>query len=187
MDYGMGNLLSIEKALVICGASVKRTDDEGELLKADAVVVPGVGAFGEAALNLSRSGLRKPILEALGKGRPFLGICLGFQLLFESSEESPGEAGLGYISGQVKRFRSAPRIPHIGWSQIGPDTPYYYFVHSYYPVMSKQDEDWTCLWSKYGERFLAGVRRKNFLAVQFHPEKSGDSGLAMLREFIDSI
>ena len=196
IDYGSGNLRSVSKALQHEGADVELVDAPEALAKADAVVLPGVGAFGDCVRNLQERGLWNPIKEWLGSGRPFLGICLGYQLLFESSEETPGVNGFGFFKGQVRRFHEAGlKIPHMGWNTLQksdhklwqglPENPYVFFVHSYFPV----PEDPSIITSRttYGETFAASVARDNVAAVQFHPEKSQETGLAILRNFIQSI
>ena len=158
--------------------------------------MPGVGSFGDCARNLRESGLWDPLLEWLRAGRPYLGICLGYQLLFESSEESPGVQGLGYLAGKVVRFKAQGlKIPHKGWNTLVdakgdlyqdlPDATSFYFVHSYYPVPA--DEDLISARCEYGEVFAASISRGAIHAVQFHPEKSQSPGLAVLKNFLVSI
>ena len=196
IDYGSGNLRSVSKALQHEGADVELVDAPEALAKADAMVLPGVGAFGDCVRNLQERGLWDPVKEWLGSGRPFLGICLGYQLLFESSEETPGVKGFGFFKGQVRRFHEAGlKIPHMGWNTLQkndhklwqglPENPYVFFVHSYFPV----PEDSSIITSRttYGETFAASVARDNVAAVQFHPEKSQETGLAILRNFIQTI
>jgi len=196
IDYGSGNLRSVSKALQHEGADVELVDAPEALARADAVVLPGVGAFGDCVRNLQERALWNPIKEWLGSGRPFLGICLGYQLLFESSEETPGVNGFGFFKGQVRRFHEAGlKIPHMGWNTLQkndhklwkglPENPYVFFVHSYFPV----PEDPSIITSRatYGETFAASVARDNVAAVQFHPEKSQGTGLAILKNFIQSI
>jgi glutamine amidotransferase len=159
-------------------------------------VLPGVGAFGDCVRNLRERQLWDPIKNWLDSGKPFLGICLGYQLLFESSEETPGVSGFGFFRGEVKRFHeSGLKIPHMGWNSLDrndhmlwnglPQNPYVFFVHSYFPV----PEDASIVTSRttYGETFAASVARGNVAAVQFHPEKSQEIGLAILKNFIHSI
>ncbi|MGB8356863.1 MAG: imidazole glycerol phosphate synthase subunit HisH [Chthoniobacteraceae bacterium] len=196
IDYGSGNLRSVSKALQHEGADVELVDAPEALAKADAMVLPGVGAFGDCVRNLQERQLWDPVKEWLGSGRPFLGICLGYQLLFESSEETPGVNGFGFFKGQVRRFHEAGlKIPHMGWNTLQkndhklwqglPENPYVFFVHSYFPV----PEDPSIITSRttYGETFAASVARDNVAAVQFHPEKSQETGLAILRNFIQTI
>ncbi|HWB59014.1 MAG TPA: imidazole glycerol phosphate synthase subunit HisH [Chthoniobacteraceae bacterium] len=196
IDYGSGNLRSVSKALEHEGADVRLVDSPPGIEGADAVVLPGVGAFGDCVRNLRERGLWEPISQWLADGKPFLGICLGYQLLFESSEETPGVKGFGYFRGQVKRFHEAGlKIPHMGWNSLErnnhplwaglPANPYVFFVHSYFPV--PDDASIVTSRTTYGETFAASVARDNVAAVQFHPEKSQEIGLAILRNFIRSI
>jgi glutamine amidotransferase len=196
VDYGSGNLRSVCKALEAVGASVALVTESAQLEHLDAVVVPGVGAFGDCAQNLRRSGLWEPLTEWLKAGRPYLGICLGYQLLFESSEESPGCPGLGFLPGRVVRFRGKGlKVPHIGWNVLGnlrgplyqalPTPPYFYFVHSYFPVPAGSEiVSASC---EYGGLFAASVSAGSLHATQFHPEKSQAAGLTLLRNFLDSL
>jgi glutamine amidotransferase len=162
----------------------------------DAIVVPGVGAFAHCAENLRATGLWNPVREWALSGRPYLGICLGYQLLFESSEESPGVEGLGVLKGRVVRFSDAAlKVPHMGWNTLSKTSgPLYnglsgdvsmYFVHSYYPVPA--DSSLVSAWSDYGVSFAAGVSSGVLHAVQFHPEKSQSAGLALLRNFLSTL
>lgn len=196
LDYGSGNLRSVAKALEACGAVVHVVRRREELEKAAALVVPGVGAFGDCAAHLDRLGLRMPLLDWIHSGRPFLGICLGYQLLFEASEESPGARGLGVLPGVVRRFpSSAGKIPHMGWNQIeethgplfrsAPPQPWFYFVHSYFPELA--EPALASSWCIYGVRFAASVSRGNLHATQFHPEKSQAAGLSLLRDFLATL
>lgn len=193
IDYGMGNLFSVEKAFVKLGAEVVVTRSPEVILSADKVVLPGVGAFGDCMSNLTEYGLTDVIREVIAKGTPFLGICLGLQMLFDGSEEDPGVKGLGIFPGMVRKIIApALKIPHMGWNslQISSDSqlfdklsaePYVYFVHSYHAV----PEDATVITAitDYGGPVTAAVGRGNIQAVQFHPEKSGTVGLAMLANF----
>lgn len=194
VDYGSGNLRSVSKALEAAGASVCLVTEEKQLATLDAVVVPGVGSFGDCAKNLRASGLWEPLVEWLKAGRPYLGICLGYQLLFESSEETPGEKGLGILEGRVVRFPdSALKIPHMGWNTLKDERgPLYqgapasfYFVHSYFPVPS--DGGIVSARCDYGGDFAASVSAGSLHAVQFHPEKSQANGLALLRNFLATL
>jgi len=162
----------------------------------DALVVPGVGSFGDCAQNLTNSGMREPILEWLKAGRPYLGICLGYQLLFSTSEESPGAMGLGFLPGQVVRFRGEGlKVPHMGWNTVsrtrGPlfptdgSSPHFYFVHSYYPAPG--DDAVVSSWCDYGPGFAASVSAGAIHATQFHPEKSQAAGLELLRGFLRAL
>jgi len=195
IDYGSGNLRSVAKALEAVGADVRLTTSPQQMNDADAIVVPGVGSFGDCARNLQACGMWEPIQEWLATGRPYLGICLGYQLLFESSEESPGVKGLGHLAGRVVRFpQVGQKIPHMGWNTLtetrGPlygeaEHPYFYFVHSYYPA--PQDVEIISARCDYGGPFAASVSAGTLHAVQFHPEKSQAGGLALLRNFLASI
>ncbi len=196
IDYGSGNLRSVSKALEHEGADVRLVDSPAALAGADAMVLPGVGAFGDCVRNLRERGLWDPVKDWLASGKPFLGICLGYQLLFESSEETPGVKGFGFFPGKVKRFHEAGlKIPHMGWNSLElndhplwhglPANPYVFFVHSYFPV--PDDPAIVTSRTTYGETFAASVARDNVAAVQFHPEKSQDTGLAIMRNFIRSI
>jgi len=198
VNYGMGNLRSVQKALEHLGATTHITSDPADLHAADAVVLPGVGAFGAAIQRLNDAGLIPALRRTVEAGKPFLGICLGLQLLFENSSESPGVAGLGILKGRVVGFAETPnfplRIPHMGWSRLRlaqpdcplwqgvPDGAYVYFVHSYYAVPA--DESLITAYCDYGVRFACAVGAGNLYAVQFHPEKSSDTGLQILRNFL---
>ncbi len=199
VDYGSGNLRSVQRALEHAGGTCVLTRTPDEAAKCDALVVPGVGSFGDCARQLREAGLWDFLREWLAADRPYLGICLGYQLLFQSSEESPGVEGLGALKGQVVHFSKAAglKIPHMGWNQLhitNPsdrlmkglgENPDFYFVHSYYPV----PEDASVITSTcdYGVEFASSVSRGNLSAVQFHPEKSQALGLSMLRNFISSL
>lgn len=196
VDYGSGNLRSVCKALEASGASAQLVSEAGQLGGLDALVVPGVGAFAHCAENLRAAGLWEPVREWALSGRPYLGICLGYQLLFESSEESPGTAGLGVLAGQVVRFPAGGlKVPHMGWNTLEATRgPLYegfpaaiamYFVHSYYPVPS--DPSLVTARCRYGIDFAASVQKGALHAVQFHPEKSQAAGLALLRNFLSTL
>ena len=195
VDYDMGNLHSVCKGLENVGAVPKITDSPAIIEQADAVVLPGVGSFDPAMHNLRSRGLIEPIKTAIASGKPFLGICLGLQILFESSEEGV-EPGLGVISGTVRRFRSEPglTIPHMGWNQLKfaqdvslwqnlPVEPWVYFVHSYYvdPVDPKVR---SAIVTHGSQNVTAAIAKNNLMAVQFHPEKSSTTGLQMLSNFV---
>ena len=193
IDYGAGNLQSVENALRHIGCGCFVTADPAELRQARAAVLPGVGAFGDAMKSLRARGLEEPIRAFIASGKPFLGICLGLQLLFESSEESPGVAGLGLLKGKILRLpaESGLKIPHIGWNSLTirkpgglfagvEGEPYVYFVHSYY---LQAEEDVVAATAEYGAAIHAAVQKDNLLACQFHPEKSGEVGLKLLRNF----
>lgn len=193
VDYGRGNLFSVQKAFTYLGADAYITSDKKAIAAADKVVLPGVGAFGDCMQTLQATGLVPALLEA-AKNKYFLGICLGLQLLFEGSEESPDTAGLGVFKGTVKKIKAPGlKIPHMGWNNIFvkkndtllknlPEKPYVYFVHSYHAVPA--DKSLVTSWAQYGEKITASVRRGNVMATQFHPEKSGDVGLQILKNFI---
>jgi len=203
VDYGMGNLRSVSKALESLGASVRVSSDPKDVAAADKLILPGVGAFPAAMRELTARRLVEPIQQFIASGKPYLGICLGLQLLFESSEEGEGAAGLGVLAGAVKRFApSATRkVPHMGWNQVTgrqkaegrrqdecpllsgiPDGSFVYFVHSYYAEPA--DRAVTALETDYGVRFAAMVWRERLFATQFHPEKSQAVGLQLLKSFI---
>ena len=196
IDYGSGNLRSVCKAIEAAGSTPSLVTDPSGLASLDAIVVPGVGAFAHCAENLRATGLWNSVREWALSGRPYLGICLGYQLLFESSEESPGVEGLGVLKGRVVRFSDAAlKVPHMGWNTLSKTSgPLYnglsgdvsmYFVHSYYPVPA--DSSLVSAWSDYGVSFAAGVSSGALHAVQFHPEKSQSAGLALLRNFLSTL
>ena len=205
IDYDAGNIKSVEKALQFLGEEVEVTRDPQALLSADKVILPGVGSFGDCMENLNRFELVPVIRELAQKGTPFLGICLGLQLLFESSEESPGVEGLGLLKGKIKRIPAAPvsetesagtdgtlKIPHMGWNSLHlqnngrlfqtiPENTYVYFVHSYY--LEAEDPQIVKAVTQYGVNIHASVEKDNVFACQFHPEKSGRWGLEILKNF----
>ncbi len=199
IDYDMGNLHSVCKGLEKAGATPKITDSPAELEQADAVVLPGVGAFDPAVQQLRARGLVEPIKQAIASGKPFLGICLGLQILFERSEEGK-EPGLGIVAGTVRRFRSEPgiTIPHMGWNQleiIQPASPLWqhlspqpwvYFVHSYY-VDPAQLQVRAATVTHGSQTVTAAIRDNNLMAVQFHPEKSSTTGLQILSNFVAQV
>lgn len=198
IDYGAGNLQSVEKAFRYIGCDIAVTSDKEVLKEASAAVLPGVGAFGDSMECLKKSGLINPVLNFIDTGRPFLGICLGLQLLFEGSEESPGVNGLGVLKGKVCRIppETGLKIPHIGWNSLNlkkpgglyeglEENPYVYFVHSYY--LKAADRDIVSATTRYGVSIDASVQRGNLYATQFHPEKSGKTGLKMLANFVSLI
>ncbi len=193
-DLGSGNLRSVEKALAAVGADVRVSADPDVVAGADRLVVPGQGAFGACAVALNRAGgaLRQALRAFLDTGRPYFGICIGMQLLFETSEENPDAQGLGVLPGRVRRFAEQPglKVPHMGWNQTRrgptaagglPDGAFYYFVHSYYPDPARPED--VALTSQHGVSFCAAVARGPIFATQFHPEKSQAAGLALLRRF----
>jgi glutamine amidotransferase len=195
VDYGMGNLRSVEKALARVGADVRIVSDRKAVLGADALVLPGVGAFGDCMANLEKIGLVEAIREFVATKRPFLGICLGFQALFESSEEAPGVKGFALFPGTVPRFATnGLKVPHMGWNELRireddcpllkdvADGSYVYFVHSYY--CKPQDASVVCGTTDYGIEFCSMLWAGNVFATQFHPEKSQAVGLKMLENFV---
>ena len=197
IDYDAGNLKSVKKALEFLGEESCITRDSKEILLADKIILPGVGAFGEAMEHLKKYELDKVIHEAAAKQTPFLGICLGLQLLFEGSEESSGVEGMHLLEGQILKIPDAPglKIPHIGWnslclSQPGwllaglPAEPYVYFVHSYY---LQAPQELVTATASYGACIHTAVERGNLVACQFHPEKSGTVGLDILRNFAGKV
>ena len=176
IDYDAGNLKSVEKALIFLGETPVITRDREELLAADKVILPGVGAFGDAMDRLHQYGLVDVIKEVVKKGTPFLGICLGLQLMFESSEESPGVEGLGLLPGKILKIPNSRLFKGI------PDGNYVYFVHSYY--LKAGSEDIVAATTEYGTHIHAAVEKGNLYACQFHPEKSSQTGLKILENFI---
>jgi glutamine amidotransferase len=195
IDYGMGNLRSVQKAIEAVGHRAVITSDPDEVRRATHVVLPGVGAFEDCAAELRRTGLGEAFCEAVRAGKPCLGVCVGMQLLFDVSEEDGEHRGLGLLPGRVVRFRSEPglKIPHMGWNTlrikrpapifagIGPE-PSVYFVHSYHAVAARPED--VAAESDYPRPFTAAVWRENLMACQFHPEKSQRLGLAMYANFV---
>jgi imidazole glycerol-phosphate synthase subunit HisH len=190
VDYGMGNLRNVLRACGEIGVESSVTSDPEMVRNAASVILPGVGAFGEAVRRIDDLGLRSPILDHAKSGRPLLGICLGMQLLFDSSEESPETAGLALIPGIVRKLTGDVKVPHIGWNDVIPvspsplfpdpkETPVTYFVHSFYVGLLPE----TVAVTEYGVRISASVRKENVFGVQFHPEKSQVAGLNLLRRF----
>lgn len=196
IDYDAGNIRSVEKACVALGRDARVTSDPEEILSADHVILPGVGAFGDCMDHLHERQLITVIRQVQEKGIPFLGICLGLQLLFEDSEESPGVDGLGLLKGHIVRFNESEnlKVPHMGWNQISfpkqgrlfkdiPEGSYVYFVHSYY--LKADDPSIVTARCSYGADFDASVECGNVFACQFHPEKSGRTGLMILKNFLE--
>ena len=196
IDYDAGNIKSVEKALIALGQEVVITSDKEEILKADKVILPGVGAFGDAMDNLKRTGLDQVVKEVAQRGIPFLGICLGLQLLFESSDEAPGVEGLGILKGKILRIpdQEGLKIPHMGWNSLHlenngrlfkgiEENAYVYFVHSYY--LKAEDEQIVKASTEYSTHIHASVEQGNVFACQFHPEKSSDVGLKILKNFVE--
>jgi glutamine amidotransferase len=193
IDYGSGNLRSVQKAFEHLHVSTQVGSDVGRMKEARGLVLPGVGAFGAAMVELESRGLVEPIRERVLAGVPFLGVCLGLQLLFESSQEAPGVAGLGLLPGDVRRLPASVKVPHIGWNQIEimqdsellegiPDHAAFYFVHSYV-VVPLQPGDVLTVTDYEGLSFVSGVRSENLSAFQFHPEKSSSTGLKIYDNF----
>ncbi len=195
IDYDAGNVKSVEKALEFLGAEAVLTRDPEVLLNADKVILPGVGAFGDAMKRLEEYGLIPIISQIVEKKTPFLGICLGLQLLFDASEESPGVQGLGLLHGTIRRIPDAPglTIPQIGWNNLAypnpgrlfqgiPEGSFVYFVHSYY--LDAEDKSIVTATTPYGVTVEASVEKENLFACQFHPEKSSDTGMQILRNFL---
>lgn len=200
IDYDAGNLKSVYKALKFLGYDAVVTRDAKEIEKADHVILPGVGSFGDAMGRLKEYDLVQVIKDTAASGKPFLGICLGLQLLFEESEETPGVEGLGILPGKIVRIPDAPdlKVPHIGWNSLDfpqkdrsgygrlfqglPEEPYVYFVHSYY--LKASEENIVSATTEYGVHIHASVEKGNVFACQFHPEKSGTVGLSILKNFV---
>ena len=196
IDYDAGNIKSVEKALLMLGEEACITRDREKILAAERVILPGVGAFGSAMEKLCAFGLKDVILEVIARGVPFLGICLGLQLLFESSQESPGVKGLGVLPGEILRLprEGGIRVPHIGWNSLAFPAPgrlfagikegtFVYFVHSYYLRAGR--EDIVTATTQYGSVIHASVESGNVFACQFHPEKSSGAGLGILKNFVE--
>ncbi len=196
IDYDAGNMRSVEKALIHLGEKPIVTRDREKILSADRIILPGVGSFGDAMENLEKFGLPDILKEAVDSGIPLLGICLGMQVLFEESEESKGVKGLGFLKGKILRIpaKDGLKIPHMGWNSLEypregrlfqdiPEHSYVYFVHSYY--LKAEDEDIVTATADYGVKIHASVERGNVFGCQFHPEKSGEIGLQILKNFVE--
>lgn len=192
IDYGMGNLRSIQKALEFLNYRAEVTDDKNRINDASAVILPGVGAFPRAMEELEKRDLIETVKKGVRSGKPFLGICLGMQILFEKSDEFGSSQGLGIVKGKVKRFSDKLKIPHMGWNEIKlairpeilkdfPKQSFMYFVHSYYCV--PEDKKIILTETVYGESFVSGIFQDNLIACQFHPEKSQKLGLEFLNNF----
>jgi glutamine amidotransferase len=193
VDYDAGNTLSVMRAVEKVGAKVDLTPDPERVLAAEAVVLPGVGAFGDCMRKLRERGMDEACREAFRSGKPFLGVCVALQVIFEASEESPDAAGLGLMPGRVVRFAvDGLKVPHIGWNELslvrghpvldGLDGEAFYFVHSYYPEPGETRD--LIGETEYGTRFCSAAGRENLVAVQFHPEKSSGAGLKLYENFL---
>ena len=180
IDYGAGNLRSVANALTVLGAPFFVTSQPAGLERASAILLPGVGHFGQMMQALDAAGVTAPLRVRLEAGTPYLGICLGLQALFEGSEEAPGIAGLGLLRGAVRRFPSGLRVPHMGWTAVRPGERMYYFAHSYYVP----EIEGAAGLAEHGLPFTAVLQRGNLAGSQFHPEKSGPAGLAFLRAWV---
>lgn len=198
IDYGAGNIQSVSKALAHIGCEAFITRDKDKILKADGAVLPGVGSFGDTMDTMTEYGIKDTVIEYAKSGKPFLGICLGLQLLFPKSEESPDAEGLGIFDGSITKIPSGEglKIPHIGWNSLDikksdglfrgiGKNPYVYFVHSYF--LNASDKSIVSAQTEYGVTIDAAVEKGNVYATQFHPEKSGETGLKILRNFADIV
>lgn len=196
IDYGAGNLSSVKKALDYLGAESEITQDKSKILSASHVILPGVGSFGDAMNSMKERGLVETIKRAAVSGKPFLGICLGLQLLFESSDESVGVEGLGLLNGRIVEIPKDKglKVPHIGWNSVSlnksdgifkgiDEQSYFYFVHSFY--LTGADDDVVAATTQYGVNIQCAVQKGNLCATQFHPEKSGKTGLKVLKNFLE--
>ena len=195
IDYGVGNLYSVAKAVASVGGDVKISGSAVDIKRAEKIILPGVGAFGDCMKNLSATNLIPTIKSEVSDGKKILGICVGLQILFADSEESPGVDGLKIFDGRVKKIRAdGLKIPHMGWNSVTSGNsklfaglsgePYFYFVHSYHAA--PEDKTLIAATTTYGEKVTAAVERDNIFATQFHPEKSGDVGLRVLKNFVDA-
>ena len=198
IDYGAGNIQSVNKALAHIGCEAFITRDKDKILKADGAVLPGVGSFGDTMDTMNEYGIKDTVIEYTKSGKPFLGICLGLQLLFPKSEESPEAEGLGIFDGSITKIPSGEglKIPHIGWNSLDikkndglfkgiGKNPYVYFVHSYF--LNASDRSIVSAQTEYGVTIDAAVEKGNVFATQFHPEKSGETGLKILKNFADIV
>jgi glutamine amidotransferase len=198
IDYGMGNLRNVQKGFEKIGFEAKLTRSKREIARASAIVLPGVGAFKDCMENLERYGLIEPLLESIEKGKPYLGICLGLQILFSESEEFGSHRGLDLIKGKVVKFKPNPehKVPHMGWNTIEKEKEapmlrsvesgdFFYFVHSYY--VTPEEAEWISTFTTYDKLFVSSIWKENLFATQFHPEKSHQKGLRILENFAKSI
>jgi imidazole glycerol-phosphate synthase subunit HisH len=198
VDYGMGNLRNVQKGFEKIGLEAKLTRNKKEIGRASAIVLPGVGAFKDCMENLEKYGLVDPLLRSIEKGKPYLGICLGLQILFSQSEEFGTHKGLDLIRGKVVKFRPDPehKVPHMGWNTIEKEREipmlqgvesgdFFYFVHSYY--VDPEEARWITTFTTYGKPFVSSIWKENVFATQFHPEKSQQKGLRILENFVKSI
>lgn len=199
IDYGAGNIQSVYKALKFIGADCKVTDNKEEIMNADGAILPGVGSFGDTMDTMNSRNIKDTVIEFTKSGKPFFGICLGLQLLFPESEESPGVKGLSIFEGKISKIpnqNGTLKIPHMGWNSITikekdgifkgiEGEPYVYFVHSYY--LDAKDKGIVVATTNYGVEIDAAVQSGNIIATQFHPEKSGDVGLKMLKNFVEMV
>jgi glutamine amidotransferase len=198
IDYGMGNLRNVQKGFECVRSEAKVTRNKKEIERASAIVLPGVGAFKDCMQNLEKFGLIEPLLRSIEKGKPYLGICLGLQILFSESEEFGSQKGLDLLRGRVVKFRPDPdhKVPHMGWNTIEKEREvpllqgiesgdFFYFVHSYYVI--PEEKQWTATFTPYGKPFVSSIWKENVFATQFHPEKSQQKGLRVLENFVKSI
>ena len=183
IDYGAGNLYSVTNARDLFGSEYRLARLPENVAEASAILLPGVGHFGQMMEALGRLGLIETLRERLAAGTPYMGICLGMHALYESSEEAPGVAGLGLLPGRVLRFAPGEKVPHMGWSEVQPGGRSYYFAHSYYVPA---DAEGSAATARHGMEFTAMVRRGNLFGTQFHPEKSGAAGVTLLKEWVNS-
>ncbi|RME90926.1 MAG: imidazole glycerol phosphate synthase subunit HisH [Candidatus Hydrogenedentota bacterium] len=194
LDFGMGNIRSLEKAFEHVGANIKVSSNKNDIAKADALILPGDGSFGQAMKEIQMRGMLDPIYKHVEAGKPLFGVCIGFQILFESSEEYGFHQGFGFLEGKVTRFVNVPEIPHMGWAPVNladdklfkglPSPAWFYFVHSYRVEGKNKNAIGLC---NYGGEFTAIVRKGNMLGVQFHPEKSHEVGIQLIQNFVQSL
>jgi len=198
IDYGMGNLRNVQKGFEWIGSEAKVTRNKKEIERASAIVLPGVGAFKDCMENLEKLGLLELLIQSIEKGKPYLGICLGLQILFSESEEFGSQRGLDLVKGKVVKFRPDPgyKVPHMGWNTVEKQREipmlqeietgdFFYFVHSYYVV--PEETQWISTLTLYGRPFVSSIWKENLFATQFHPEKSQQKGLRILENFVRSI